>query len=344
MQFTLRHFSLNQRLSHRRLWTIFLLAMALMVPAQIVYAETIIKLAHVGGPDGAIGRGGYRFADNLEKVSNGEMKVQVIIDGKLGFIPELWAQMQAGALDMQVIDLAAISLFKEAQAMQVSVLPYLFVSQDHFRSFTKAMFTQELLTEIRTKTGIRYLGIVEDRSPRIVSTTKRPVNSVADMKNLKIRVPGHPMYIKVFKHWGAIPTPMNPGEMFMALKTGMVEGEDNGVINLADSSNREVIKYVSQIDWSRSGVAAWISEITWEKLSDQEKLWVNEATLLSEDESQKDYAVNMASAVTKLEELGISIETVDVSGFKSATTDFHKQFEGDIWPQGLVEKIMALSP
>ena len=323
------------------LYSASLLMLALLA-ADFVKAAEQLKLAHVGSRDGAIGRGGDRFAANLEKVSNGEMTVKVIPEGSLGGIREIWAQMQTGTVDMQVIDLSAISMLKSGKAMQVVILPYLFESQEHFRNFAESELLTEMTTEIRGKTNIRYLGIVEDRSPRIISTTGRAVKSVKDVAGLKIRVPGHPMFIKVFKSWGAVPTPMSPADMFMALKSGMVDAEDNGIVNLVDTSNREVIKSVTPINWSRSGVAAWISELRWKQFSNQQRKWIREAIALSESESKPVFQQRMQEAREKLTDLGIVMQSADIDSFKAATKGFHQQFE-DIWPAGTVEKITAMA-
>jgi len=188
------------------------ISLLVLLPVGFANASNTLQLAHVGGPDGAIGRGGDRFAENLEKVSGGALTVKIIPDGALGGIRDIWAQMQAGSVDMQVIDLMAISLLKAGKPLQVVILPYMFESQDHFRKFTESDLLTNMLVDITEETGIRYLGIVEDRSPRIISTTGKVVNTVEDVAGLKIRVPGHPMFIKVFKSWGAVPTPISLSE------------------------------------------------------------------------------------------------------------------------------------
>lgn len=325
----------------KSLYSISLLVLTLLA-ADFVHAAETLTLAHVGSDNGAIGRGGDRFAQNLEQVSNGEMTVKVIPKGALGGIGDIWAQMQTGAVDMQVIDLPAISILKPAKSMQVAMLPYLFESQEHFRNFAESELRAKMTTEIREKTGIRYLGIVEDRSPRIISTTGRVVKSVEDVAGLKIRVPGHPMFIKVFKSWGAIPTPINPSEMFMALKSGMVEAEDNGIVHLVDTSNKEVIKSVTPINWNRSGVAAWIAESRWKQFSDQQRTWISEAIAISERDSKRVFEQRMKEASEKLTTMGIVMQPANIESFKAAMKGFHQQFE-NVWPAGTVQAIKAMA-
>ncbi|NND92417.1 MAG: TRAP transporter substrate-binding protein [Granulosicoccus sp.] len=301
-----------------------------------------LKLAHVGTLDGAIGRGASRFANELRAVSAGAMDVQIIPLAALGGIRENWAQLQAGSLDMQVIDLSAISLLKEAAHAQVSLLPFIFADQTHFRNFAESRLLAELLDPVRQATHIRYLGIVEDRSPRVISTTTTPVTTVADLKGVKIRVPPHPMFIEVFRLWGASPTPLPASEMFMALKSGMVDGEDNGVINLVAGSNIKVIRHFTPINWNRSGVAAWISEHTWKTLTGEQRQWIMDASTRSAESSRLDYDQAMETAMRELTESGITLHEPDLTSFAKAAATMEKAYEGTVWPAGLAASVRAL--
>ena len=309
------------------------------VPA---YAQTTLKLGHVAGPNGPIGRAGFRFQENLEAISNGNMRVDVHTGGTLGGIRDLWAQMQIGVVDMQVIDLSAFSLLKAAQSVQVVLVPYLFEDQTHFREFAESDLLISMLKDIETETNIKYLGIMEDRAPRIISTTGRPIKTLSDVVGLKIRVPPHPMFIDVFKNWGAVPTPLPPAELFTSLKTGIVEAEDNGIVNLANGSLSDVIKHVSPIDWSRSGVAAWISVPTWSKLSKQEQTWVAEAAKKSARESKAEYQPRMEEAMEILVKKNINIVKIDQEEFRKTSRVIEDKY-AEYWPSGLPGKIRQLA-
>lgn len=343
----LHDFSMRGR-AERQFWSVWMILILLILPVPSIWSSSAsaatktLKLAHVGTLDGAIGRGAIRFAKELQSVSAGAMDVQIIPLAALGGIRENWAQLQVGSLDMQVIDLSAIALLKEAAFVQVCLLPFIFQDQKHFRSFAESTLLIDLLEPVRKANHIRYLGIVEDRSPRVISTTEKPVTNVATLKGLKIRVPPHPMFIKIFEKWGAIATPLPGSEMFMALKSGMVDGEDNGVINLVSGSNVKVIRHFSPINWNRSGVAAWISEHTWSALNAEQRQWVMAASLRSATESKADYENALANAMRALTESGIIVNAPDISSFVQATDSMEKEYEGNVWPAGLAAEIREL--
>ena len=165
---------------------ISLLTLTLLAADIVMASEPLtLKLAHVSTLDGPMGIGGDRFAENLKRVSDGKMTVKVFPKGTLGGTGEIWAQMQVGTVDMQVVDLPAITMLKPAKALKVAIMPYIFESQAHFRKFAESELLDGMTDEITEKTGVRYLGIVQDRTPRLIATTGKVVKSVEDIAGLK---------------------------------------------------------------------------------------------------------------------------------------------------------------
>lgn len=305
-------------------------------------ANTTLKLAHVAHPESSIGVGAQRFADNLHEISNGKMQVEILPRGTMGGIRDIFVQMQAGAVDMQTIDISAMTLLKDAKQLNVMVTPFLFRDQPHLRKFLGSDLFADMLVPVLKKTGIRYVGVVSERSPRVISTTRKPVAKVEDVKGLKIRVPQNSVFVETFKNWGANPTPIKGADMFMALKTGMVDGEDNGVMNLVAGSNKKVIKHFTPINWNRSGVGAWISETTWQSFSEQEKDWIQRASLRSSEQAATAYDDDLSQSMGELKEFGITVHEPELDGFLPATKQVVEKFEGDLWPSGLVAEIQSI--
>ena len=302
----------------------------------------VLRIGHVGHGQGAIHAGAKRFAAHLESASNGSMRVDIVGRGALGRIPELFVQMQSGALDMQVIDVPAIDVLRAGQRMDVLLTPFLFESQAHLRRYFASELARAPLEQLATTLGIRYVGYVAERSPRIVSTTRRPVRSVEDMIGLKMRVPGAPMFREIFAAWGSVPTPTAPGGTFMALKTGLVDGEDNGIVNMVSGPNAAVIRHVTPIDWARTVVGLWIADKRWHGFDERQRDWIREAVAASEREAATAFDVDMRAARRRLDELGIEVHEPDLTGFTAIVDDFVARHEGKRWPEGEVARIRAL--
>ena len=107
----------------------------------------------------------------------------------------------------------------------------------------------EIDARVRKAAAILELGALLDRTPRQLTTGNRKVLKVEDMKGLKVRVPETPTILEVMKAWGAAPTPVPASELYLALKQGLVDGQDNGFDAIAGAKYHEVQKYAMRIDY-----------------------------------------------------------------------------------------------
>jgi len=302
-----------------------------------------LTLGHVGGNSGVYQAGATRFASRVEELSGGRVKVKIVPRGALGNISEMWVQMQQGNLDLQVVDITAITLLKTASRANALVTPFLFRDQAHYFAYRDSSLFADLVDSVRDSTNIRYLGSIIERAPRVISTTSRVVKSVRDMKGFKMRVPPHPLFVEIFSGWGAVPVPMGASNMFMSLKTGVVDGDGNGIIGLANNKPKaSVIRHVTPIDWKRSSVGLWFSEENWKRLTPEQHQWIQGAAAYAEMLSREEYEENLKSAYEKLPTLGIELHQPELAGFLGATERFVKKHEGTMWPAGEVAAIQAL--
>jgi len=321
------------------------IGLAFLLTGPSVHAAgepTVLRIGHTGHGQGALHGGAVRFAQQLETISSGAMQVDIVGRGALGGISDMFVQMQAGALDIQVIDVPAIGVLKAGQRMDVLLTPFLFESQAHLRRYFASETAHGPLRELAANTGIRYIGYVAERSPRVISTTRKAVRAVDDMAGLKMRIPGSPLFREVFAAWGSVPTPTSPGDMFMALRTGMVDGEDNGIVNMVNGQNATVIRHVTPIDWHRAVVGLWFSDIRWNTLDERERDWVHAAASASEQQAADAFELDMKAARKRLEALGIQVHEADLSGFAAIVDDFVARHEGERWPDGEVARIRSL--
>ncbi len=321
-----------------------LLAVALGAPTASADSDKLkLTLGHVGGNAGVYQAGAARFAERVEELSGGRVTVKIVPRGALGNISEMWVQMQQGSLDLQVVDITAITLLKSAARANALITPFLFRDQDHYFAYRDSSLFADLANAIRDSTNIRYLGSVIERAPRVVATTNRAVKTLQDMKGLKMRVPPHPLFVEIFSGWGAVPVPTGAGNLFMSLKTGLVDGDGNGIIGLANNAPKaSVIRHVTPINWKRSSVGLWFSEASWKRLTPEQHQWIRDAAADAEKQSRQEYDQNLKSAIEKLATLGIELHQPEISEFLGATERFVKKHEGTMWPAGEVAAIQAI--
>lgn len=315
-------------------------AAALSLAAAAAQAQDItLRLAHVAPPQTTYQTAAERFAANLSALSGGSMAVEIIPGGVLGDLSQLWVQTRTGALDLHLIDVSATIAMKEARPFLVMWTPFLFSDQDHFHRFMASDTFGDMMADVEAQTGVVYLGLAGDRPPRALTTAETPVRTPSDLAGLKIRTPEHPMIIGAFEAWGAAPTPIKGSELFNALKTGLVDGQDNGVIDFIGAGYAEAQGHYIPLDYIHSGVGIWMSPQRWASLSEEQQGWVKQATEQAGVEGRALHAAEMEAAMAKLDELGVTVTQPDRDAFLYAREGIIGNMEGKMWPEGLAAEI-----
>jgi len=278
----------------------------------------------------------------LQRVSGGQMRLEIVPGGTLGNIPQLWAQLRAGSLDMHLADMAAISALREASAFRITNMPYLFRDQDHYMRFLGSDVFSELMGEVERNASIHYLGYLDHRPPRALSTGNRPVRNMEDMRGLKVRTPEIGPITQAFRAFGASPTPVRGAELYTALQTGLVDGQDNGIVDVVAAGYVEVQRYYSPIDYLHSGIGVWVSQKRWQSLDARQQAWLSQAQQATGEQLTKAFALSVDKAVQQAKDKGMQFLDVDRSGFQAVGARLIDERDGQDWPQGLAQRIRDL--
>lgn len=318
------------------------LAAVLMLPPAIARAADVsLTLGHVAPPQTTYQDAAVRFVDKLSELSGGTMSVNIVPGGALGGLGELWAQTRSNALDLHLIDIGGIIAMKEASPFLVLFAPYLFRDQDHFHTYVESDVFKGMMRDVEEKTGVVYLGYVGDRPPRVV-TSKTPVTTPDDLKGLKIRTPQHPFIINTFKTWGAASTPLGAAELLISLKTGVVDGQDNGIIDFVGAGYADANKYFAPIDYIHSGIGVWMSPEKWAAMNEQQRAWLKEAAEYAGVVGRDIHVQQMESAFEALDEKGVTVTEPDLEAFRSSVEPMVTGMDGKAWPEGLYVTISGL--
>lgn len=304
--------------------------------------EINITLAHVAPTQSSYHEAALRFQDQLLELSGGTMHVDIVPGSALGNMGELWVQTRTSEIDLHLIDIAAVIAMQEARPFLVMWAPYLFHDQDHFHRFLESEVFAQMIGDLEESTGIVYLGFAGDRSPRVVTTRDKIVETPADVAGLKIRTPEHPFIIRAFEAWGAIPTPIPASEMFMALQTGVVDGQDNGLLDFVDPGFAEVNKVFAPIDYIRSGLGIFMSPGRWQSLDEEQRGWVLDAVRHTGEVGSAIHEDQTKAALQRLEELDVTVTQPDLDAFREAVSPMIESLDGQAWPEGLYGQISEL--
>lgn len=181
-------------------------------------------------------------ADAIRKESGGKIDIKVFPQSQLGSEPDMISQVRSGAL--QFMSTAGSNLQTMVPVAGINSVAFAFKDYDT----VWAAMDGELGAHVRgqlQKVNLYAFEKVLDNGYRNITTSNKPVNSPADLANVKIRVPGIPLWITMFKDLGAAPTSINFGELYSALQTKVVDGQENPLAMIQSAKLYEVQKYVA---------------------------------------------------------------------------------------------------
>ncbi|MEZ5729258.1 MAG: TRAP transporter substrate-binding protein [Burkholderiaceae bacterium] len=309
--------------------------------AIVAHAQDALTLVANGAPRSAQVQAAQRLARHLLAVSRGAMAVR--IEKRAGTLVGLWQGVREGSIDLHVADAGALVVLPEARLFNVLWTPFLFRDQDHYRQFVRSAEFGALARTVRETTGIRFVGQIGDKAPRVITNRLNPVRTVADMAGLRFPVARNPIFVRTFELWGAVPEPMTSLQFHMALAGATVDGQDNGVTDFIGARVLvETHKHFSPVNWLHSGVALWIGERAWQRLNAREREWLAQAAHEAAAEGELVFAEEMATALARLPALGIQVTEPDLDSFRFVKARIVADMEGHAWPEGLVARIDAV--
>ncbi|HEY6353542.1 MAG TPA: TRAP transporter substrate-binding protein DctP [Burkholderiaceae bacterium] len=239
-----------------RLLTLAAAAGALCVAGTPALAQSkiVLKIAHADSADLTNSRKAVMadtFAKEVKAQSGGRIDVQVFGAGALGGERELVESVKNGFIQASLASGVVANFFPSAM---VTDIPYLFASDDIADKVMDGPFGQKLAADFNAATGMHNLCFGEVGF-RHFTTGKTPIRSPKDLAGLKIRVQETPLYVTEMKALGAQPTPIAFPELYTALQTGVVDGQENPVPTIIFAKLYEVQKHVTLdghnygIDW-----------------------------------------------------------------------------------------------
>ena len=222
-----------------------LLMAALALAAAPAMAQTIVKLAHTEAEGDLLKNPYWAFTEVfgriIENETNGRYKVQVFPNKQLGDLESLAEQTARGSIQIS----AGISpghLASFYPSIQVLEMPYTFPSLEVGRRVMNGKFGRELSDAVAERSGIRILAYLPSAF-RSFTNSKRAIKTPQDMKGLKIRVQNIPIHVEMVKALGASATPIAWAELYNALQTGVVDGQENAPYTMLLANLQQVQKF-----------------------------------------------------------------------------------------------------
>ncbi|MHC1761173.1 MAG: TRAP transporter substrate-binding protein DctP [Negativicutes bacterium] len=284
-------------------------------------AKTVTLKIGLTSPDGTPEtESAKKFSQVLKEVSGGQMTADVLAGGLAGGEREIVESQQLGTLHMSVVS-GILQNFDPA--MMILEYEFLFKNDEHVKKVFYGPVGEKINKRLISKTGIRPVSVFM-RSPRLL-TTNRPINSLADLKGLKIRVPEMAARVALWKALGASPTPMAFPELFTALQTNTIDGQENPIGLINSARFYEVVDNLALTNHVYGFMLLTISDKAYTAFTDQQKEWFNKAAKAAatyNDEIVKKDEKAAMDIVTKR----MKVTKPDVASWREATKDVYKQF------------------
>jgi len=275
--------------------TALLLAQAPAVLAQEV-KERNLKFAFSLAKDHPLGQGAQKFADLVGQKSGGKIKVSIYANAVLGGDPQNLSAVRGGTLDFT--SMATGLLAGVDKQFMVFDFPFLFNNAQEAYAVSDGPVGTQLLDGL-SRFGLVGLGIW-DLGFRNMTNSKRPITRAEDLQGLKLRVIAAPIYIDMFNTLGANPVPMTFGEVYGALESRAIDGQDNPVGVIESAKFAEVQKYMSLTRHIYTGMPLLMSKKTWDSMSATERKIITEAANEAKAEERRISQLKESEAIEGL--------------------------------------------
>ncbi len=295
----------------------------------------VIKLAHGLDVNHSVHKAMLKMGEDLEKLSGGKMTIKIYPNQQLGSERESLELLQIGSLDMTKVSVGVLENF--APDMKVFGIPFLFRNKQHSFSVLDGPIGKKLLEE-GEKFWLKGLCYY-DAGSRSFYTKDKQVTTPDDLKGLKIRVMESATAMDMVRSLGGAPTPISWGELYTSLQQGVVDGAENNPPSFYLSRHYEVCKYYTINEHTMLPDALLVSTHLWNKLSEQEQEWLQEAADNSVAYQRELWAISEKQALEEVEKAGVEVIYPDKAPFEEAVQGIYDQYKGDRVMSMLIEQI-----
>ena len=279
-----------------------------------------------------------KFAEVVKAKSAGRIEVQVAPSAQLGDDAAMVTALRTGALDLSANSQGAVS--NAVPEYAAFGMPFLFTSAAAAFKLLDGPLGKELADKSAEK-GLVLLG-TWDNGIRQMTNSKRPITKVEDMKGLKMRVPPDATLVDIMKALGAESQQIKFAELYVALQQGVVDGQENPLVNIHASKLYEVQKHLALTNHQFQMTPFVMSKRSWDKLSDADKKAVTEAAAEATAMQRKLSQEADEKLLADLKSKGVQVTTPDKAAFAKATAEvLDKWLAGPIGPY--VKKVVAAS-
>jgi len=312
--------------------------LAAALAAGPVLGQTEIKLGHVGEPGSLFQKSADEFAKRANEKLAGKAKVVVFGSSQLGGDKELMQKLKLGTVELAI---PSTVMSSESDLFGIFEMPYLVKDRKHMQAIEKEVFWPKIAPEAEKK-GLKVLAVWEN-GVRHITNNKHPIVKPEDLKGIKLRVPEGKWRVKMFQAYGANPSPMKFSEVFTALQTGVMDGQENPFSQIVSAKFQEVQKFLSLTGHVYTPAYLTAGSKKWATLpADVRKVLEDTA----KDMQKYVYAVaekDENELIDKIKAAGVKVNEADKAAFVAASKPVYEEFGKEVnGSKALIDQALAL--
>ncbi|MFC3419011.1 TRAP transporter substrate-binding protein [Salinicoccus hispanicus] len=275
-----------------------------------------------------------RFKEIVEEETGGNYTVDLFPGNQLGSTAEQMEQVKMGSIElMSSGDPGMIEI-------EMLSLPYLMESNEHWANVLESDIGDEWNETLKEDQGIINIGTLP-RGPRVISSNTE-INEPADMQGLKFRTPERDYYVQTFEALGASPTPIDFGELYSALETGIVDGQENPLETIVAGGFMEVQSDVSLTNHMYKPAFITVNDEFFEGLTEEEQQIFRDASQEANEVASEQLQSEEEQMMSDLEEQEVTITEPNVDAFKEATQSVRDNLGTDTWGEERYNRIVEM--
>ena len=302
------------------------------------WAQTEIKFGHVGEPGSLFAASAEEFAKRANAKLGAKAKVVVYGSSQLGGDKELLQKLKLGTVD---IALPSTVMSSEADLFGVFEMPYLVKDREHMKKIEKEVFWKTLAPAAEAK-GLKVIAVWEN-GYRHITNSKRPINKPADLQGIKLRVPEGKWRVKMFQTYVANPSPMKFSEVFTALQTGVMDGQENPFTQIYSAKFQEVQKFLSLTGHVYTPAYATVGAKKWASLPADVRKTLEDVAKDTQSFVYQTAAKAEDDLLQKLKSGGMQVNSPNKDSFIAASKPVYEEFAKEVkGAKEVIDRAIAL--
>ena len=316
--------------------------LSLMALPAMAQSKTPLRISSPAVPDDWHGKMWTVFKDHLDKSAPGKFDVQINLNATLFKQGTEPAAMARGNLELAAI--SAQDIAKILPEYSIYTAGYLIRDPDHQQKVFNGPIGAEMYKAVAEKMDVQILGVGYLGSRQVNLREVKPVKTPADLKGVKLRMPSSKEWLFLGEALGATPTPLAFGEVYLGLKTGTIDGQDNPLPTVRAAKFYEVTKQIVMTSHLTDGIFIALSSKSWNAMNAAQKQKVQAAAQAAVAFNNDNRIKEEAQLVDFFKKEGLQVTVPDVDAFRKTVQAAYQSSElSKSWPKGLLERINAVN-